>query len=1124
MELTQSVRTHYRPRANEMAKGYFPTFQKDINIIAKVLQPQISYFRRNNPKQIISILDPCAGEGEFLSSIVRKIKRDYREESSRRSSDITPCDIEGYAVELDRDRFEKIKGTAQKINSSFFDVSITGLFSIILLNPPYNKSADELVQWVKHCASLLTYSGVMVLIIPEYELVREGMQKMLNGSFRFSYAYLSEEHDRFKQVVVYLSNNMDNQKEGPFYSPFPKSNIGPDDARQKYSVMAHTDGAKYVKKLDVCTLDCENKPFIVSKDMEPVYNECAAMLNRNVAFNLDRLYPSNYDTTLQPMSTLRTAQAIQLAAMNSQIESVTINGEHYLAKYMVIQSVDQFDDPEAGTKTTVYKPTVEAFLMDKRGNVGKAKELGFDYFELNEVLSGAILKKLTKTYAPVHEIGQDEEYLADELKQIGLMVPQREAIKAVMKLFRSGRKGAGIRANTGTGKTWLAKSVKYLTEAKRTIMVTEPQLVPQMVQEYANEGFDVHVIDSWEKMKQLYRDRPKGLYLISYTRLRMHPKYELCIDERKTLVKDKNGKMSKQFVATCPSCRMEVFEKVRKGDKPKCAFCREPLYTYVPENDRPLLNYRKWIKQIEAAGTATEVKSHNKQLPYVKFLKKMRFNLAIFDEAHNAANLMSNQGTSFIRLAAASKKVLVMTATVSNGMAKSLYNLLWGINPEQMQQSGWDMKSTTGFQAKYGAYKEVRKTDEKNRHRESERVATYDTAGISPATLLYTLPNFVNVDSDDFDDLPPVEREVIKCQIHPKAEEAMQKIDKIIQNADLDQQDRLAVASTRNAAYLRISDTFRHANDELYLRDLHLGTVYRESVSELLEKEQKLVDIAQGVVDRGERLLVYTGNTQKVDMRGPLKGILERELSGANGVDVLPDSIAPDKLVAWFQKTTAQIVIASFNRVATGLNLSEFNNLCWYDYTSNTRLAEQGEGRIRRVNTASIHRKIFGHVRPVRYWYMTSSTVQELQLSYTLEKRMVAKLAEGEVPDIDPNECSSGCQSFSALMTKALNEGSFSYQDPSVLLKKMTKNENAKVAAENVPTEETTQGTTEVAPQPEPEAPKGKVYQVIFIVEGRERPKDLDKESYAALLDTGQIEHTLFGDYCRPKQPVKRAA
>jgi hypothetical protein len=42
-------------------------------------------------------------------------------------------------------------------------------------------------------------------------------------------------------------------------------------------------------------------------------------------------------------------------------------------------------------------------------------------------------------------------------------------------------------------------------------------------------------------------------------------------------------------------------------------------------------------------------------------LKRIPFDLAIFDEAHNAANLMSNQGTAFIRLAATAKKVLALT-------------------------------------------------------------------------------------------------------------------------------------------------------------------------------------------------------------------------------------------------------------------------------------------------------------------------------------------------------------------------------------------------------------------------------------------------------------------------------
>ena len=127
----------------------------------------------------------------------------------------------------------------------------------------------------------------------------------------------------------------------------------------------------------------------------------------------------------------------------------------------------------------------------------------------------------------------------------------------------------------------------------------------------------------------------------------------------------------------------------------------------------------------------------------------------------------------------------------------------------------------------------------KNRHRESERVTTYDTAGISPATLIYTLPNFVNVDSEDFDDLPPVEREVIKCEPHPEVENCMRIIEKIIDNADLPPEDKLAAASVRTAAFLRVSDTFRHADDEICLRGYMLGTLYQETGSTNFWKKRR---------------------------------------------------------------------------------------------------------------------------------------------------------------------------------------------------------------------------------------------------------------------------------------------
>jgi len=574
-----------------------------------------------------------------------------------------------------------------------------------------------------------------------------------------------------------------------------------------------------------------------------------------------------------------------------------------------------------------------------------------------------------------------------------------------------------------------------------------------------------------------------------------------------------------KLTLACTNCFSEL-DKVKRGEKAHCPLCGEPVYTYIPDNKRPRVSFKTWIADIERNGTSVEARTHSKQLPYIRYLKRIPFDLAIFDEAHNAANLMSNQGAAFIRLAASANRVLAMTATVTNGMAKSLYNLMWGINPLQMREAGWDRKSTTDFQAQYGAFKEVRKTDEKNRHRESERVQTYDTAGISPAALIYTLPNFVNVNSEDFDDLPPVEREVIKCDPHPEVEDCMRTIEKIIADAELSNEDRLAAASVKTQAFLRVSDTFRHADDEICLRGCKLGTLYRRPVTELLEKEEELVEIVKQVQEWGERLLVYVGNTQKIDMRGPLQGILCRNVPGVT-VEILPNSVSPKDLVKWFEEATAQVLIVSFHRVATGLNLSQFNNLVWFSYTDNTRLAEQGEGRIRRVNTADIHRALFGEVRPVRYWYLTSSPIQEAQLSYTLEKRMVAKLAEGETPDIDPAECKSGNESFSALITKALKEGKIEYQDPSVLLKKMTKAENAKVVRQ-----------TNSVPVHQPPPPtsassipaSSKVYQIIVLEDNKERTVTVSESKFDELLAQGLLDVTLFGVYYREPKVRKKAA
>jgi DNA-directed RNA polymerase subunit RPC12/RpoP len=1043
------VNSFSRTAANELAKGYYPTHPKDISLLCKLLHLNGGYTRGNGKKRkSLSICDPCAGHGAFLRAIKRRflsLHTKYVHQMSCCNNGYYGFDIRSYAVELDANRCDEISGCYQKLNASFFDVSVSGMFDVVLLNPPYNRQSNKLLKWMESATRTLRITGCMILIIPDYELKKPQMLEFIKDNFKFSYVFKSTNYNQFKQVVAVLSKGSHRYNEitGASWGVNYDSNL----AKDEYPCLSNVglESRKF-------TIQGSQKPapLLISQNLDDFYQRCAQSVKDSADINLSNIYPQVYDKNIKPLSTLRTAHAIQLAAMNSQVEAVAINGKKFLAKYMLVDKTETHDNSDEQTRTTITRPVVDARLMDEHGNIHLPADLGFPYFELNSKLSSLLLQKLSRQYKPVHEIGTDQGYLQDQMDQIGLMPPQKEAVRALMKGYESGAKALGIRANTGTGKAFVMKAIALLLNVKRSLVVTEPHLVPQLVEEYSNEQFDLHVIDSWEKAKELSTTQPAGMYLIAYSRLRMHPKFVSCAVEKQHRETNADGNVEISTMWHCPDCWSPISTKaLPKKKKLKCPHCNGVLYTYIPEGSTLRYSYGQWINAVEQEAIVPHT-SENKQLPYVRLINQIPFDLAGFDEVHNAASVTSNQGASFLRVMSKAKRSLCLTATLTNGIAKSLYNILWGMMPEKMAADGWDRNSSVLFQKRYGAFRTIVKTEgDGNRHRSGESAKTYDSPGISPAVLKYTLGSFVNMASSDFTDMPPVRRTCYSCNPHPRFEKGIGKITEIIQDANLSPADRLAAVSVRNNAVLRLSDTYHHFDDTLMLRDQFLGTLQRDPIPKLSEKEERLIEIVSEAKRNGERVLLYSGITQKIDIRPVLKRLVQQYTDCS--VDSLPDTVPAQKVVSWFTKSKADVTIASFKRVGTGLNLSQYTYVVWYDYTDESRRAEQGDGRVRRVNTAMLHRKIFGCVKEIKYFYLTSSKFREAQLSYTLEKRMVSSLIEGEVPEIDPSTTSGGDSSFSSILTRALQDGDISYSDPSDLLRSMMQEDNARIDATNRP-------------------------------------------------------------------------
>jgi len=409
MEFTENINSHSRTKGNELAKGFFPTFPDDVELVKKVVNVSFGWNRTSIHQKLVTIFDPCAGEGTFLSSMVRHARQEANRSSAKNTA------VASFAVELDAERFGKIRGVDQKLNSSFFDTTSTGSFDMLLLNPPYNRNTGELIAWIEKASPMVSKRGVMALIIPEYEL-KGKMIELLRANFTYRYAYRSEEYTAFRQLVIFLRKNIGNEKTS-YRSPYFRNYDNLDNTGED-PILTYAENPTVTIEVDAG--NARTRPMLQCRDLTTHYRDCQERMDKAVSAMLDKEYPSGYDTGIQPVSTLRTAHAVQLAAMNSQIESVTINGIHYLAKYMLVEKPETFEDyDENGVKTTtvVHKPTVETFLMDRTGKVTSARELGFDYLELYSRLSTILLKKLTAIYKPLHEIGRDEEYLSTELKE-----------------------------------------------------------------------------------------------------------------------------------------------------------------------------------------------------------------------------------------------------------------------------------------------------------------------------------------------------------------------------------------------------------------------------------------------------------------------------------------------------------------------------------------------------------------------------------------------------------------------------------------------------------------------------------------------------------------------------------
>ena len=161
--------------------------------------------------------------------------------------------------------------------------------------------------------------------------------------------------------------------------------------------------------------------------------------------------------------------------------------------------------------------------------------------------------------------------------------------------------------------------------------------------------------------------------------------------------------------------------------------------------------------------------------------------------------------------------------------------------------------------------------------------------------------------------------------------------------------------------------------------------------NKLYPKEQALIDLVAAERMEGRRVLVYVTHTGTRDITGRMDDILTRH--GFRVAVMKADAVAPDKREAWVAEKVKQgvdVLICHPRLVQTGLDLIDFQTLCWYETDYSVYVMRQASRRSWRI----------GQTRPVKVVFMSyRNTLQADALKLVAKKLQSSLAVEGELPE-----------------------------------------------------------------------------------------------------------------------------
>ncbi len=383
------------------------------------------------------------------------------------------------------------------------------------------------------------------------------------------------------------------------------------------------------------------------------------------------------------------------------------------------------------------------------------------------------------------------------------------------------------------------------------------------------------------------------------------------------------------------------------------------------------------------------------------------FDLLIGDEVHEYKGRGSAQGIAAGILADVCGKSLSLSGTLMGGYASTLFHLLYRFSPEIRTEFGRSEEhrwiKRYGFEeCTMGKPDDDAIEDGRNSRRRKYRKVVRERPGLVPSALFHLIGNTVFLRLADVASGLPDYTEQVMLSGMDSGEDGTGYSQRSAYNTVFEELRR-KLADALSKGSKRLLSTYLQTllaypdgctRGETVL-DPESGEVIVQvpplSEEKLYPKEKSLVDLIAKERIEGRRVLVYVTHTGTRDITGRMDDILTRH--GFRVAVMKADAVAPDRREAWVADRVKQgidVLICHPRLVQTGLDLIDFQTICWYETDYSVYVMRQASRRSWRI----------GQTRPVKVVFMSyRNTLQADALKLVAKKLQSSLAVEGELPE-----------------------------------------------------------------------------------------------------------------------------